>query len=89
MTGVANLFFSGTSSMKNVLQKFSVSNRNNMYVYKESHTSHVFYLRLVEGASARGAGAEEINLSKCRVFVRMCRACVCFTCGPLILFLCS
>ena len=72
--------------MKNVLQKFSVSNRNNMYVYKESHTSHVFYLRLVEGASARGAGAEEINLSKCSLFVRVCEVvCVFYLC---ILFPC-
>lgn len=37
----------GILALKNILEKFSVSNRNNMFVYRDNR-SNVFYLRLHE-----------------------------------------
>ncbi|XP_070564104.1 KICSTOR complex protein SZT2-like isoform X4 [Ptychodera flava] len=42
----------GIQSVKAVLNKFAVSNRKNMFVYKERSTGNVFYLRLYESMCA-------------------------------------
>ncbi|XP_066247487.1 KICSTOR complex protein SZT2-like [Euwallacea similis] len=44
----------GISALKNILEKFSVVNRSNMFVYKDEEDS-VFYLRLYESSSIAGA----------------------------------
>ncbi|KAJ3640250.1 hypothetical protein Zmor_003559 [Zophobas morio] len=41
----------GILALKNILEKFSVSNRNNMFVYRDNR-SNVFYLRLHENVQS-------------------------------------
>lgn len=44
----------GILALKNILEKFSVSNRTNMFVYRDNR-NNVFYLRLHENVQNSGA----------------------------------
>lgn len=39
------LIFGGVHVLSSILSKFSIRNRRNMFVYKESESGSVFYLR--------------------------------------------
>ena len=60
--------------MRKVLQTFSVNNRKNMFVIKESQTENVFYLRLIEMAVESGKLTDKLGEEEavCTLVVAFC-----------------
>lgn len=55
-------------ALKNILEKFSVLNRHNMFVYKDQE-DNVFYLRLYESSNI-GNGSRKPNDNESATFSR-------------------